>query len=140
MLPGHHGLRHATRATRRSWWTESRAADEAQIIEESLARRLWALDTIVTAAPLLGLVGMGGAFAYALYALYARLVLEESPQGFTALVVMIVFLASVQLLFLGVLGEYLGRVYEEVKRRPHYIVGEVVRRRGAPAGSPPAGS
>ena len=40
-----------------SWWTESRAADEAQIIEESLARRLWALDTIVTAAPLLGLVG-----------------------------------------------------------------------------------
>jgi len=40
-----------------SWWTESRAADEAQIIESSLARRLWALETIVTAAPLLGLVG-----------------------------------------------------------------------------------
>jgi biopolymer transport protein ExbB len=39
------------------WWTESRAADEAQLIEESLARRLWALETIVTAAPLLGLVG-----------------------------------------------------------------------------------
>lgn len=40
-----------------SWWTESRAADEAQLIETSLARRLWALETIVTAAPLLGLVG-----------------------------------------------------------------------------------
>lgn len=40
-----------------AWWTESRAADEAQIIEEALARRLWALETIVTAAPLLGLVG-----------------------------------------------------------------------------------
>jgi biopolymer transport protein ExbB len=40
-----------------SWWTESRAADEAQLIESSLARRLWALETIVTAAPLLGLVG-----------------------------------------------------------------------------------
>lgn len=40
-----------------SWWTESRAADEAQVIESSLARRLWALETIVTAAPLLGLVG-----------------------------------------------------------------------------------
>jgi len=40
-----------------SWWTESRAADEAQLIEASLARRLWALETIVTAAPLLGLVG-----------------------------------------------------------------------------------
>ena len=40
-----------------AWWTESRAADEAQIIEASLTRRLWMLETIVTAAPLLGLVG-----------------------------------------------------------------------------------
>ena len=40
-----------------AWWTESRAADEAQLIEESLGRRLWVLETIVTAAPLLGLLG-----------------------------------------------------------------------------------
>ena len=40
-----------------SWWIESRAADEAQLIETALARRLWMLETIVTAAPLLGLVG-----------------------------------------------------------------------------------
>jgi len=39
------------------WWTESRAADEAQKIEAALARRLWVLETIVTAAPLLGLMG-----------------------------------------------------------------------------------
>ena len=40
-----------------AWWVESRAADEAQLIEKALNRGLWVLETIVTAAPLLGLVG-----------------------------------------------------------------------------------
>jgi len=39
------------------WWVESRAGDEAQVIEKSLSRGLWVLETIVTAAPLLGLLG-----------------------------------------------------------------------------------
>lgn len=40
-----------------TWWAESRANDVAQSIEQSLARGLWMLETIVTAAPLLGLLG-----------------------------------------------------------------------------------
>jgi biopolymer transport protein ExbB len=40
-----------------SWWVESRAAEEAGAIEKSLGRWLWILETIVTAAPLLGLLG-----------------------------------------------------------------------------------
>ncbi len=40
-----------------AWWVESRAADEAQQIEKSMSRGLWVLETVVTAAPLLGLLG-----------------------------------------------------------------------------------
>src|SRR5437899_3356590 len=42
---------------RPAWWVESRAAEEATLIEQSLGRWLWILETIVTAAPLLGLLG-----------------------------------------------------------------------------------
>lgn len=40
-----------------AWWVESRAGDEAQLIEKALSRGLWMLETVVTAAPLLGLLG-----------------------------------------------------------------------------------
>jgi biopolymer transport protein ExbB len=43
--------------THQAWWVESRAGDEASLIEKSLGRWLWSLETIVTAAPLLGLLG-----------------------------------------------------------------------------------
>jgi glycosyltransferase involved in cell wall biosynthesis len=47
---------------------------------------------------------------------------EPAPTGFTTLVTLLLFLGGVQLIAIGLLGEYLGRIYEEVKRRPLYIV------------------
>jgi dolichol-phosphate mannosyltransferase len=76
----------------------------------------------VTIAGMLILLGCAG---YSAYAVYAKLVLQESPQGFTALILFVNFLAGVQLTFLGVIGEYVGRIYEEVKQRPVYIVRQV---------------
>lgn len=61
------------------------------------------------------------------YALFARLFLSQSPRGFTALILTIIFLSGIQLFFLGVIGEYLGRLYEEAKARPVYVVDKVMR-------------
>lgn len=47
---------------------------------------------------------------------------EIAQTGFTTLVTLVLFLGGIQLIGIGVLGEYLGRVYDEVKRRPNYIV------------------
>jgi dolichol-phosphate mannosyltransferase len=88
------------------------------------------------AAALLGLLTIVASFLFAAYAVYVRLVLGESPQGFTALILVMTFMSGVQLLFLGVIGEYLGRVYEEVKGRPQYVIDSVIRHTSPPADRP----
>jgi dolichol-phosphate mannosyltransferase len=80
------------------------------------------------AAAILGAIAIGLSTLFALYAIYARIFLDRSPQGFTALIVVMTFLSGVHLFFLGIIGEYVGRVYEEAKARPLYVVGRTVRR------------
>jgi dolichol-phosphate mannosyltransferase len=75
----------------------------------------------------LGFVAILSSGLFTLYAIYAKLVLGQSPQGFTALIVLFTFLIGTVLISLWIIGEYLGRVYEEVKRRPIYIVDGVTR-------------
>jgi glycosyltransferase involved in cell wall biosynthesis len=79
------------------------------------------------AAALLGAGAIALSSIFALYSIVAKFLWNRSPQGFTALIVVMVFLSGTNLLFLGLLGEYLGRVYEEVKRRPLYVVDQVIR-------------
>lgn len=82
------------------------------------------------AAAILGALTMATSFLFALYSLYVKF-RSHSPQGFTALIFAIVFLSGVNLLFLGIIGEYVGRVYEEAKARPHYIVRKVITQRSS---------
>jgi glycosyltransferase involved in cell wall biosynthesis len=81
----------------------------------------------IRAAALLGAATIGMSVLYALYAVYVKFWLH-APQGFTALIVAITFLSGVNLFFLGIVGEYVGRVYEEVKARPHYVVRKLIGR------------
>ena len=78
------------------------------------------------AAAILGAAAVGLSVLYAIYALYVKFWLR-APQGFTALILTITFLSGVNLFFLGIIGEYIGRVYEEAKGRPHYVVRKVLR-------------
>lgn len=66
------------------------------------------------------------AFAYGAVVVVDALFFHESVPGWPTVVASMMFFAGVQLLFIGVLGEYLARVYDEVKGRPPYIVAEVI--------------
>ncbi|NEP40823.1 MAG: glycosyltransferase, partial [Okeania sp. SIO2H7] len=63
-------------------------------------------------------------FIYASFLVIRTLIFGIDVPGYASLIVAILFLGGMQLLSLGILGEYLGRVHEEVKRRPLYLVRE----------------
>ncbi len=104
--------------------------------------RLWNLSiegiTSSTLAPLKISTYFG--FATALFAfiagafyLFKTLFFGDSVPGFPTLVVIVLFLGGIQLMVLGVIGEYLGRVFNETKQRPLYFATEVYPSRAARA-------
>jgi dolichol-phosphate mannosyltransferase len=75
----------------------------------------------------LGIFAVAASSLYALYAILVKLLFHQSPQGFTALIVVMVFLFGLQFVVLGVIGEYVGRIFEQAKARPLYVVDRVIR-------------
>lgn len=83
--------------------------------------------TSFSAAPLrlitaLGLLVSLGSLALARWAIWIRLFTDEAVPGWASTVVPIYFLGGVQLLCIGIIGEYLAKTYTEVKRRPRFII------------------
>ncbi len=73
-------------------------------------------------ASMLGFAITASSFAYGLYIVVRKLVWGFSVPGFASLTVSIFFMGGVQLIILGTVGAYIGRIYTEVKQRPLYIV------------------
>lgn len=75
-------------------------------------------------AMIIGVAMSFGAFVYGIYALYIKLFTEFVVLGWTSVLISILFLGGIQLICLGVIGEYLGKLFIESKRRPIYIIKE----------------
>ena len=96
-----------------------------------LLRLTWDLITGYSNFPLrlvtyLGLLGAGVGFSIMMFLLYQRLVAGILIEGFVVLSAVFSFFAGVQLLSIGFLGEYLGRVHLKIQNRPEYIVHKVI--------------
>lgn len=109
--------------------TQNRIAGESSMSMKSLFSLAIDGITSFTVAPLklsaiLGIIVSFVAFVYMCYVLFKTIFIGESVQGYPTLVILILFLGGVQLLSLGIIGEYLGKVFNETKNRPVYVVGE----------------
>ncbi|HHY95813.1 MAG TPA: glycosyltransferase family 2 protein [Firmicutes bacterium] len=73
-------------------------------------------------ASLFGYVISAFAFIYIVYALFARFRFHSTISGWTSLIITVLFLGGIQLICMGIIGEYIGRIYDETKNRPLYII------------------
>jgi dolichol-phosphate mannosyltransferase len=70
----------------------------------------------------LGFFAAAAGFGFAVWAIVAKILNIPTPRGWASTLAVIMFIGGVQLVVLGIMGEYLSRVYDEVRRRPLYVV------------------
>lgn len=110
--------------------TQDRIAGQSSMSLKSLFSLAIDGITSFTVAPLklsaiLGFAVSFVAFVYMCYVLCKTIFVGEDVQGYPTLVILILFLGGVQLISLGIIGEYLGKIFNETKNRPVYVVSEV---------------
>lgn len=64
------------------------------------------------------------AFILMLWALYQRLIVKQYVQGWTSLILSVLFLGGIQLISIGIIGEYIGRIAGNIRKRPLYVISE----------------
>lgn len=75
-------------------------------------------------ASIFGVIVSFMAFIYLIYIIFKTLIVGEPVQGYPTLMVTILFLGGIQLIALGIIGEYLSHIFNETKRRPGYFIQE----------------
>ncbi|MCQ6877238.1 glycosyltransferase, partial [Escherichia coli] len=73
----------------------------------------------------IGLLVAGLSFLYGVWMIFDTLVFGNAVRGYPSILVSILFLGGIQLIGIGVLGEYIGRIYVEVKNRPRYVLKKI---------------
>lgn len=78
--------------------------------------------TPIRAATVVGILATVSSTVFVVYAIFVRIFLGTSPSGFTAIIALMTFFFGLQVMILGIIGEYIGRIYDEAKGRPLYII------------------
>lgn len=75
-------------------------------------------------ASICGFIVSGIAFVVMLYALYSRFISKDYIEGWTSIIISVLFLGGIQLISIGIIGEYISRLSSNVRNRPLYIIRE----------------
>ncbi len=79
-------------------------------------------------ATIIGTMCAGGGFLYGIYTIVKRLLIPDIQAGFSALMSMLVFMGGMIMLMLGLIGEYIGRIYISMNSSPQYVIREVIEK------------
>jgi polyisoprenyl-phosphate glycosyltransferase len=112
---------------------QAREAGESKYPLKKMLSFAWKGITAFSTAPLrmitvLGLLSGFASFALILWVLGVRLLTEDAIPGWASVLLPLLFIGSVQLICLGIIGEYLSKIYEEVKRRPKYHISDLIKK------------
>lgn len=112
---------------------QAREAGESKYPLKKMLSFAWKGITAFSTAPLrmitiLGLLSGFASFSLIAWVLIIRFFTDNATPGWASVLLPLLFIGSVQLLCLGVIGEYLSKIYEEVKRRPKFHISEVIKK------------